>query len=80
MRHFLLLFFVFLISCDSGNRLDPTAKSYFVKFYGEDGDHEGIDFVAGSDGSFFLVGNERVAGGALGQQIYLQFKQLNVGE
>ena len=68
--YILLLFFILLISCDTENRFDPPAESYFVKFYGEDGDHEGVDFVVNSDGSFILLGNERVSA-TLGQQIYL---------
>ena len=69
--YILLLFFILLISCDTENRFDPPAESYFVKFYGEDGDHEGVDFVANTDGSFVLLGNERVPGDPLGQQIFV---------
>ena len=41
------LLFVFLFACDTENNTKPPAESYFVKFYGEDGFHEGVDFVAG---------------------------------
>lgn len=67
----LLLLFVIITSCDSGDQFETEVESHFVKFYGEDGDHEGVDFVVNSDGSFILLGNERVAGSSLGQQIYL---------
>lgn len=72
MRYcFPMLFFLVLISCDSENNFDLPAESYFVKFYGNDGDHEGIDFVVNPDGSMVLLGNAKVAGESLGQQIYL---------
>ena len=72
MRYFVVLVFISVIgSCDTENNFEGPGKKYFVKFYGEDGDHEGVDFVALSDGSFILLGNQKVAGAALGQQLYL---------
>jgi len=72
MRHFtFFLFFAFLISCDSKNTFESPAESYFVKFYGEDGDHEGVDFISNSDGSFILLGNEKIVGDPLGRQIFV---------
>ena len=66
-----ILLVCFVMSCDSASRLDSPEESYFVKFYGDDGDHEGVDFISNSDGSFVILGNERVVGAPLGQQIYL---------
>ncbi len=72
MRNLILLVcLIMLFSCDSLNSLESAGENYFVKFYGEDGDHTGVDMVTNSDGSFILVGNERVVGDAMGQQIYL---------
>ena len=68
---FLLLLLVYLVSCDTENKFPDPSQNYFVKFYGEDGDHEGVDFVANSDGTFILLGNENVPGSALGQQIFV---------
>jgi len=65
----LLLFFTLLFSCDADN--ESPIENYFVKFYGEDGNHEGVDFLANSDGSFILLGNQKVVGDPLGQQIFL---------
>lgn len=65
------LLFVFLFACDTENNTKPPAESYFVKFYGEDGFHEGVDFVAGTDGSFYLLGNKILAGDLFDQQVYL---------
>jgi len=72
MRYYIHLFLlVIIISCDTENKFAAPAESHFVKFYGEDGNHEGVDFVANTDGSFIVLGNARVDGSALGQQIYL---------
>jgi len=72
MRYYsLLLLVVFLLSCDSENGNESSTENYFVKFYGEDGNHEGVDFVANSDGSFILLGNQKVVGDPLGQQIFV---------
>lgn len=72
MRYFILLVFIAVIgSCDTENNFETPGEKYFVKFYGEDGDHEGVDFVSMSDGSFILLGNQKVVGATLGQQIYL---------
>lgn len=69
--YILLLFLIVIVSCDTGNTIDAPSESYFVKFYGEDGDHQGVDFVVNGDGSFVLVGNERVLGAPLSQQIFV---------
>jgi len=66
---YLLLFIV--LSCDTPGKFESPADNYFVKFYGEDGNHEGVDFIANDDGTFILLGNENVPGSPLGQQIYV---------
>ncbi len=72
MRYSIHLFlFIIIISCDTENKFQAPAESHFIKFYGEDGNHEGVDFVVNTDGSYILLGNEQVDGGSLGQQIYL---------
>jgi hypothetical protein len=72
MRYYIHLFLlVIIISCDSENKFEAPAESHFVKFYGEDGNHEGVDFVVNTDGSYILLGNERVDGASLRQQIFL---------
>jgi hypothetical protein len=58
-------------SCDTDNSIDSSVKDYFVKFYGEDGSHEGIDFTTDQDGNFILLGNSNLQGNPLNQQIYL---------
>lgn len=72
MRYTIHLFLlVIIVSCDTENKFQAPAESHFIKFYGEDGNHEGVDFVVNTDGSYILLGNEQVDGGSLGQQIYL---------
>lgn len=68
-RYYILFVIIVLISCDSANQFESPEESYFVKFYGDDGNHEGVDFIANSDGTFILLGNEEIAGQK--QQIYL---------
>jgi hypothetical protein len=48
---------VLLISCDTANNVDPIFESYFTKYYGEDGEQEGVDIVVNADGSMILLGN-----------------------
>ncbi len=69
MRYYILFILIGLISCDSASQFESPGENYFVKFYGEDGNHEGVDFIANSDGTFILLGNEKVHGQS--QQIYL---------
>ncbi len=69
MRYSILFVLIVLISCDSTSQFESPGENYFVKFYGEDGNHEGVDFIANSDGTFILLGNENVPGQS--QQIYL---------
>lgn len=49
-------------SCDSKESIEDPSKSYFVKFYGGDGDQSGNDFVVLPDGSFVLFGTTRSTG------------------
>jgi hypothetical protein len=67
----LLLFMVMGAACDTENNTPSPVENYFVKFYGGEGDHEGVDLIALSDGSVILAGNSKLEGGALGKQIYL---------
>ena len=47
-----------LISCETSNNVDDPTKSYFTKYFGGDGDQEGVDMVIDvTDGSFYLLGN-----------------------
>jgi hypothetical protein len=48
---------VMLLGCDTGNRVDPVFQDYFIKYYGEDGNQEGVDIYVNDDGSMILLGN-----------------------
>lgn len=44
-------------SCDTEGNVDPLYQSYFIKYYGEDGNQEGVDLLVNADGSLILLGN-----------------------
>ena len=46
-----------LLACDTAGNVDPVFQSYFVKYYGEDGNQEGVDMLVNPDGSLILLGN-----------------------
>jgi len=63
----LILFISF--SCDTENSFPVPEENYFVKFYGEEGDQEGVDFIVNTDGSVVMVGNTERSG--VKKQIYV---------
>jgi hypothetical protein len=74
-----ILFFISLAlmwSCDTKDALSPD-ESYFLKYYGNEGNQRGVDFVVNADGTFVLLGNSTAPKPAdpskstLGQQIYV---------
>ncbi len=82
MKKTLLIFLIcglFALSCDTENNISGPFENRFVKFYGGEGDQEGVDFLPLSDGTIILLGNSNVAGASLGKQIYLA-KINSVGE
>lgn len=46
-------------SCDTPEELQRNETDYFLKFYGNDGDQTGVDFIMYDDGTFVLVGNSQ---------------------
>src|SRR5437868_3213243 len=62
---------VIVAACDTSSNLDDPNNSYFIKFYGGDGDQTGDDFVALSDGTFILFGTTRSSGPEKTSQWYL---------
>ncbi len=52
-----ILFLLSFSACDTDqNTLNPNEK-FFVKFYGDEGNHEGVDLLLNDDGSIILLGN-----------------------
>jgi hypothetical protein len=60
---------VFAFACDTERNFAIPDENYFVKFYGEEGDQEGVDFIVNTDGSVVMVGNTFRPG--VLQQIYV---------
>src|SRR5687768_12811671 len=50
-----------IVSCDTEQGIEDPDLSYFVKYYGGDGNQIGVDMLALDDGSFLLLGNSRNA-------------------
>jgi len=57
------------LSCDTADKFAVPEENYFVKFYGEEGDQEGIDFIVNTDGTIVMVGNTEKSGDK--KQIYV---------
>jgi hypothetical protein len=60
-----------LSACDSSSSVDDPNKSYFLKFYGGDGDQTGSDLVVLPDGTFILFGTSTPTGSGSTSQWYL---------
>ncbi len=48
-----------LAGCDTSGSIDPPEDQFFVKFYGAEGNQEGVDLVENPDGTFTLFGNSQ---------------------
>ncbi len=57
ISHSAIILITFLLSCDTASNVDPIFRDYFTKYYGEDGEQEGVDIVRNDDGSLILLGN-----------------------
>jgi len=44
-------------SCDTEGNVDPVYETFFLKYYGVDGNQEGVDLLVNPDGSMILLGN-----------------------
>ena len=60
-----------LFSCDTASTVDDPTKNYFTKYYGGDGNQEGVDAVVGADGFIYLLGNSNELVSTVGKQLYL---------
>ncbi len=63
----LFLLSLLLITCDTKNNVEPTFKDYFIRYYGEDGNHEAKDLVVATDG-IIILGTETLG---LSNRVYL---------
>jgi hypothetical protein len=62
--------FCFMFSCETRNSFNAPDENYFLKYFGNAGNQEGIDFVVNPDGTFVLLGNSRATPLA-DQQVYV---------
>ncbi|MEK6781526.1 MAG: hypothetical protein AABY93_07455 [Bacteroidota bacterium] len=60
-----------LYACETASTIEDPTKNYFIKYYGGDGDQEGVDAVVGADGSIYLLGNSNATGSTTGKQLYM---------
>jgi hypothetical protein len=56
-------------SCDTPDNIEDPDVDYFVKYYGGNGNQEGVDMLSLNDGTFLLLGN--YAETPFNQDIYL---------
>ncbi|MBX2970592.1 MAG: hypothetical protein KF803_14575 [Cyclobacteriaceae bacterium] len=56
----MFLLSLLLITCDTKNNVEPTFRNYFIRYYGEDGNHEAKDFVLTNDGGVIIIGTVTV--------------------
>jgi hypothetical protein len=57
-----ILGFVFLITilgCDTSSNIKLPDNSYFIKYFGADGNQEAVDLIVNKDGTFFILGNSK---------------------
>jgi hypothetical protein len=66
---FIFFILITIISCDTERSFPVPEENYFVKFYGDDGEQEGVDFIVNSDGSVVMAGNTQRPG--VRKQIYI---------
>lgn len=45
-----------IFSCDTERNIAPVYKTYFTKYYGEDGNQYGVDLAVNTDGMLVMVG------------------------
>lgn len=63
-----MLMLIAIVSCDTASIIDPPDESFFLKYYGGEGNQQGVDAVLNSDGTITLFGTT-VVGGI--EQLYL---------
>ncbi|MEJ2005386.1 MAG: hypothetical protein P8X57_10565 [Cyclobacteriaceae bacterium] len=62
---FVLCWGLLIFSCDTEDTVEPNYEDYFVKYYGEEGNQQGVDIEMLPDG-YLLIGNSRTTGGSKG--------------
>lgn len=58
-----LVAFVVVNGCDSERNIDLPSDSYFLKFFGGDGNQEGVDLAVAPDGTILMFGTSELPNG-----------------
>lgn len=66
---YLIVLSVVAWRCDTASTIEPPDDSFFVKYYGDEGNQEGVNAVVNPDGTITLLGTSEEVG--LGKQLYL---------
>lgn len=66
---YLIVLSIVTWSCDTASNIEPPDDSFFVKYYGGEGNQEGVDAVVNPDGTITLLGMSEEVG--FGKQLYL---------
>lgn len=47
-----------LNACDTSSNVDPLFQQHYIKYFGGDGDSEGVDLIVNPDDTYVLMGSE----------------------
>ncbi|MGB4971876.1 MAG: hypothetical protein WBO32_04415 [Cyclobacteriaceae bacterium] len=72
---YLFVLSIVALSCDTASNIEPPEDSFFLKYYGNEGNQEGVDAVVNPDGTITLLGTTEDVN--LGKQLYLVNIQSN---
>jgi hypothetical protein len=72
VRRFLIIFILTLgvVACDVSSNTPAPDQSYFVKYFGGDGNQFAVDMLVDVDGMIYILGNSKASSGS-NQRIYL---------
>lgn len=57
-----LVFLLIMTGCDTASKIEPRFQHYFIKYYGDEGNQEGVDVKEIEDG-FIVLGNSSTVPG-----------------
>lgn len=72
LKFLYLILFIGILSCDTAKTIEPIGDAYFLKFYGQVGNQEGVSVQSTSDGGFIIGGNS--IGAISGSSDYMLIK------
>lgn len=60
---FMTIWFI-IFACDTASNVEPVFEQYYLKYFGGDGDNEGIDLVVNPDNTFVILGSSVLQDGS----------------